>query len=75
MYYKHESYKGSGINENVELDLSNYDANADLKGATGIETSIEAAKTDLACLKTKVDNLGVDKLKTVPAGLSKLSIT
>ena len=27
----------------------------------------------MACLKTKVDNLDVDKLKIVPADLSKLS--
>ena len=32
-----------------------------------------ASKTDLASLKTKVDNRDVDKLKTVPADLSKLS--
>ena len=31
-----------------------------------------ASKADLASLKTKVDNLDVDKLKTVPADLSKL---
>ena len=30
-------------------------------------------KTDLADLKTKVDNLDVDKPKTVPTDLSKLS--
>ena len=32
-----------------------------------------ASKTDLAILKTKVNYLDVDKLKTVPAGLGKLS--
>lgn len=45
----------------------------DLKGATDIDTSTLASKTDLACVKTKVDNLAVDKPKTVPANLSKLS--
>ena len=30
-------------------------------------------KTDLVSLKTKIDNLDVDKRKTVPADLSKLS--
>ena len=39
----------------------------DLKGATGINKSALVSKTDLASLKTKVDNLDVDKLKTVPA--------
>ena len=32
-----------------------------------------ASKTNLATLKTKVNNLYVDKLKTVPADLPKLS--
>ena len=32
-----------------------------------------ASKTDLADLKTKLDNLDVDKLKTIPKVLSKLS--
>ena len=31
-----------------------------------------ALKADLAYLKTKVDNVNVDKLKTVPADISKL---
>ena len=43
----------------------------DLKGATGIDTSLVASKTDLVSLKTKVGNLDVYKLKTVPADLSK----
>ena len=40
----------------------NYATKANLKGATGIDTSMLALKTDLASLKTKVD-----------ADLSKLS--
>ena len=32
-----------------------------------------APKTHLASLKTEVDNLDLDKLKTMPADLSKLS--
>ena len=32
-----------------------------------------ASKTHLANLKTEVDNLDLDKLKTMPADLSKLS--
>ena len=46
---------------------------ADLKGATGIDTSSLASKTDLASLKSKWDNLDVDKFKTVSADLSKLN--
>ena len=32
-----------------------------------------ASKTDLTSLKSKVDNLNVDKLRTIPAYFSKLS--
>ena len=43
---------------------------SNLKGAIGIDTCRLASKTDLAILKTKVDNLDIDKLKTVSADLS-----
>ena len=45
---------------------------ADLKGATSIGTSTLASKTDLPRLKTRADNLNVDKLKT-SADLSTLN--
>ena len=38
----------SGGNIKIELDLSNYATKADLKGATGVNTSNLAAKSDLA---------------------------
>ena len=44
-----------------------------MKGAIGIGISTLALKTDLAGLQTKVDNLDVDKLKTLSAALNKLS--
>ena len=53
--------------------LSNYATKADLKNATGIDTYKLAAKSDLASLKAEVDKIGVDRLKTVPVDLSKLS--
>ena len=40
---------------------------------THVDTSSFALKTNFATLKTKVDKLGTDKLKTVPVDLSKLS--
>ena len=40
-----------------------------MKGATGIETST----ADFSSLKTKVDDLNVDKHKNGPTNLSKLS--
>ena len=66
-------YKCFGLNVNVELDLSNYAAKDDLKGATDIDTSTLTSEIDLASLKTKVDYLDVDKPKTVPADLGKIS--
>ena len=50
-----------------KLIISNYETKADLKGATGIDTSRLVLQTALVILKTKVDDLDVDKLKTVPA--------
>ena len=70
--YFPEPYEHSGGNVKVELYLSNYATKTDLKEATGIDTFTLASKTDLASLKTKVDDLDKDKIKTVPADLSKL---
>ena len=69
-----ELYEHSSGNVKVELDLSNYATKADLTVVTGIDTFMLASKTDLATMKTKVDDIDVDKLYIVPAALSKLSI-
>ena len=58
---------------NVKVDLSNYAAKTDLKNVTHVDISSFALKTNLATLKTEVDKLETDKLKTVPVDLSKLS--
>ena len=68
-----EPHLHSGGNVKIQMDLSNYETKAKLKGATGIYTSRLASKTDLVSLKTKTDNLVLDKLKTAPADLSKPS--
>ena len=47
----------------VELDLSNYATKADLKNATGVDTSKFANKVDSANVKSNVDRLDSDKLK------------
>ena len=52
--------------------MSNYETKADLKNATGVDTSKFAKKFDLASLKSNVDKLDIDKLKNVPNGLSSL---
>ena len=56
----------------VQLDLSNYATKANLKGATGVNTSNLAVKSDLASLKAEVDKRGIHNIITVPADLSKL---
>ena len=58
---------------NVIVDLSNYATKADLKNATGIDTSNFALQSILASSKTEVDILDIDKLAPVPVDLSKLS--
>ena len=40
---------------------------------THVDVSSFASKTNLASLKTEVDKIDVDKLKTVPVDLAKLS--
>lgn len=55
------------------MDLSNYAEKAGLKGVIDIDISTLTSKIDLASLTTKVDYLNVDKPKTVPAEIGKLS--
>ena len=64
--------KSLRANVKVELDLSNYATKAELKNATGVDTSDFAKKTDLAHLKSDVDKLDIDKLKNEPNNLSNL---
>ena len=51
----------------VKLDLSNYATKTDLKNVTHVDVRHFASKTNLASLKTEVDKIDVEKLKTVPA--------
>ena len=66
-------YNNSSKNIKVELDLSNYGTKTDLKDITHVDVSNYASKTNLAALKTEVDKIDTDKLKTVPNDLAKLS--
>ena len=67
-------YKSSSNNIKVELDLTNYATKTDLKNITRVDVSSFASKTNLATLKTEVDKIDVDKLKTTPTDLDRLSI-
>ena len=66
-------YNNSSKNIKVELGLSNYATKDDVKNITHVNVSSYATKTNLAALKTEVDKIDVDKLKTTPADLAKLS--
>ena len=66
-------YKSSNNNIKVELDLSNYTTKDDFKNITHVDVSSYATKSNLSALKTKVDKIDVDKLKTVPDDLANLS--
>ena len=66
-------YKSSSNNIKVELDLSNYATKNDLKNITHVDVSSFASETNLAALKTEVDKIDVDKLKTAPSDLAKLT--
>ena len=66
-------YRSSGRDIKVELDLSNYATKTDLKNVTHVDVSSFVSKTNLASLKSEVDKTDVDKLKTVPIDLAKLS--
>ena len=66
-------YKSSSNNIKVELDLTNYATKTDLKNITHVDVSSSASKTNLAALKTEVDKIDADKLKTVPVDLAKLT--
>ena len=65
--------KSSSSNVKVELDLTNYATKTDLKNITHVDVSSFASKTNLATLKTEVDKIDADKLKTVPVDLAKLT--
>ena len=76
VYYKmsyYPPYKSSSNNIKVELGLTNYATRNDLKNITHVDVSSFASKTNLAALKTEADKIDVDKLKTTPIDLDRLS--
>ena len=66
-------YKSCSNNVKVELDLTNCATKNDLKNITHVDVSSFASKTNLAALKSEVDKIDVDKLKTAPVDLAKLT--
>ena len=59
-------------NRKYIFDLPNYGAKVDLKKAADVDTSNYAKKYDLASIKSDVDQLYIDKLKSAPSGLDSL---
>ena len=55
------------------MDLTNYATKTDLKNITHVDVSSFDSKTNLAALKTEVDKIDVNKLKTTPVDLAKLT--
>ena len=66
-------YRSSSNIVKVELDLTNYATKTDLKNITHVDVSSFASKTNLAALKTEVNKIDADKLKTTPADFTKLT--
>ena len=66
-------YKSSSNNIKVELYLTNYATKTNLKIVTHTDVSSFSSKNNLAALKTELEKIDVDKLKTVPDDLAKLS--
>ena len=61
-----KSFTSFGGNINVKVDLSNYVTKSDLKNWMHVDTSSFALKTNLASVKTEVDQLDIYKLVPVP---------
>ena len=66
-------YESSSSNIKVQLDLTNHATKDDVKNITHVDVCSYATKTNLAALKSGVDKIDVDKLKTVPVDLAKLT--
>ena len=71
--YFPKPYEPFGGDINVKVDLSNYPSKAGIKNISHVDTSSFAKKSNLASLKTDVDNLDIDKLVPVPVDLCKLT--
>ena len=71
--YFPKRYEAFSQDINVKVDLSNYATKSDIKNISYVDTSSFALKTNLANLKSDVDQLDINKLVPVPVDLSKLS--
>ena len=72
MQYFPKQLRSFGGNINVKVDLSNYATETDFKNVTHVDTANFVLKTNLASLKTEIDQLDIGKLAPIPFDLSKL---
>ena len=71
--YFRRHYKRFNGDISVKIDLSNYVNKTDLKNVSHVDISSFALKSNLASLKTEVDKIDADKLKTGLVRLAELS--
>ena len=71
--YFRRRYKRFDGDISVKADLSNYATKTDLRNVSHVDVSSFALKSNLASLKTEVDKIDAEILKTVPVDLAKLS--
>ena len=64
-------YKRFNRATNPKVDLSNYVTKTELRNISHVDVISFALKSYLASLKTEVDKIDADKLKTVPVDLAK----
>ena len=64
---------GKDIIIHLIVGLINKFSSKNVKSSTHVDVSSFASKTNLAALKTEVDKIDADKLKTTPADLAKLT--
>ena len=70
--YFPKPYEPCGGDINVKVDLSNCGTETDIK-IFHVDTSSFALKSNLAGLKTEVDKVDINKLKSLPINLSNLN--
>ena len=71
--YFPKPYERFGGDINVNVDLSNYATETDIRNIAHVDISSFALKSNLASLKTEVDKVDIDKLVHVALDLNKLN--
>ena len=70
--YFPKPYESFGGDIDVKIDLSNYTTKTGINNNLHVDTSSFTLKRNLTSLKTEVDKLDTDKLKSLPTDLSSL---